>query len=179
VNPGIAGRPAILSLASRFRPPNDVAMSLFTALKDRIFGAAKPTSSLPEEDPSRPAPEPGEAADGVATPATAGTPVTPAAAVEAAAPAAPVEEVDIEAVLAEMAAAHPEKLDWRRSIVDLMKLVGMDSSYGARKELALELGYSQADIDSKGSAEMNMWLHKQVMKSLSENGGKVPGDLLK
>jgi len=157
-------------------------MSLFTALKDRIFGAAKPAPSLSEEDSPTPAPEPGEGEAGVATPATAGTPVTPAAAVEAAAPVAPstpVEEVDIEAVLAEMAAAHSEKLDWRRSIVDLMKLVGMDSSYGARKELALELGYSQAEIDSKGSAEMNMWLHKQVMKSLSENGGKVPDDLLK
>ena len=59
-----------------------------------------------------------------------------------------------------------------------MKLVGMDSSYGARKELALELGYSQADIDSKGSAEMNMWLHKEVMKQLAANGGTVPADLL-
>lgn len=77
-----------------------------------------------------------------------------------------------------MEAAHPEDLDWRRSIVDLMKLVGMDSSYGARKELALELGYSQSDIDSKGSAEMNMWLHKEVMKRFAENGGKVPDDLL-
>ena len=77
-----------------------------------------------------------------------------------------------------MEAEHPEDLDWKRSIVDLMKLVGMDSSYGARKELALELGYSQADIDAKGSAEMNMWLHKQVMKKLAENGGKVPADLL-
>ncbi len=77
-----------------------------------------------------------------------------------------------------MAKENSEELDWKRSIVDLMKLVGMDSSYGARKELALELGYSQANIDSKGSAEMNMWLHKEVMKQLAANGGKVPADLL-
>ncbi len=90
----------------------------------------------------------------------------------------PISEVDVEAKLTAMEANHPEDLDWRRSIVDLMKLVGMDSSYGARKELALELGYTQAEIDSKGSAEMNMWLHKEVMKRLAENGGKVPSDLL-
>jgi len=153
-------------------------MSLFNTLKNRIFGAKKPASPAPEEEAPTPAPESAEATEATeaVAAATAGTEATPAAAVEASAPA---EAVDIAAVLAEMEAAHPEKLDWRRSIVDLMKLVGMDSSYGARKELALELGYSQSDIDSKGSAEMNMWLHKQVMKSLSENGGKVPDDLLK
>ncbi len=86
--------------------------------------------------------------------------------------------VDVEKILTDMEAAHPEDLDWRRSIVDLMKLVGMDSSYSNRKELALELGYSQADIDSKGSAEMNMWLHKEVMRRFADNGGNVPADLL-
>jgi hypothetical protein len=100
--------------------------------------------------------------------------VAPAAAEEA----SPAEPVDVEAILTKMEAAHPDDLDWRRSIVDLMKLVGMVSSYGDRKELALELGYNQADIDSKGSAEMNIWLHKQVMKKLAENGGSVPADLL-
>lgn len=85
---------------------------------------------------------------------------------------------DVEAGLTEKAAGNSEDLDWRRSIVDLLKLVGMESSYGARKELALELGYLQAQIDSKGSAEMNMWLHKEVMKQLAENGGNVPADLL-
>ena len=84
-----------------------------------------------------------------------------------------VSAVDVEANLTAMAKGNSEDLDWKRSIVDLLKLVGMDSSFGARKELALELGYSQADIDSKGSAEMNMWLHKQVMKKLAENGGTV------
>lgn len=148
-------------------------MSLFNTLKSRIFGAEPPASPAPEEEAPTSASEPAEAP---AEPSTLATEATPAAAVEAAAPAEPV---DVGAVLAEMAAAHREKLDWRRSIVDLMKLVGMDSSYGARKELALELGYSQSDIDVKGSAEMNIWLHKQVMKSLAENGGKVPDDLLK
>ena len=86
--------------------------------------------------------------------------------------------MDVEAVLSEMAANNSEDLDWKKSIVDLMKLVGMDSGYGDRKELALELGYTQEDIDSKGSAEMNMWLHKEVMRRFAENGGKVPSDLL-
>lgn len=69
-------------------------------------------------------------------------------------------------------------MDWKRSIVDLLKLVELDSSYGTRKEMAIELGYSEEEIDSKGSAEMNMWLHKQVMKKIAENGGKVPEDLV-
>ncbi|MDF1658340.1 MAG: DUF3597 domain-containing protein [Verrucomicrobiales bacterium] len=122
-------------------------MSLFSRLKDKIFGTK-------EEEAPTPAPEPGSES------------------------AAPIDPVDVEAQLVEMEAAHPEDLDWRRSIVDLMKLVDMDSSYGSRKELALELGYSQADIDSKGSAEMNMWLHKRVMQALAENGGKVPAEYL-
>ncbi|CAN5246281.1 hypothetical protein BH20VER2_BH20VER2_18840 [soil metagenome] len=79
------------------------------------------------------------------------------------------------AVLNEMAAKHPEKLDWKKSIVDLMKLVGMDSSLSARKELATELGYTG---DQSDSAKMNMWLHKQVLRKFAENGGKVPQELL-
>lgn len=90
----------------------------------------------------------------------------------------PMEPVDLEKLLTEMAGKNPEKLDWKKSIVDLLKLLGIDSSVNARKALALELGYSQKDIDSKGSAEMNMWLHKQVLKKIAENGGKVPADLL-
>jgi hypothetical protein len=74
-----------------------------------------------------------------------------------------------------MASKNSEKLDWRKSIVDLMKLVGMDSSLTARKQLADELGYSG---DKNDSATMNMWLHKQVLRKLAENGGKVPQDLL-
>lgn len=90
--------------------------------------------------------------------------------------AAPAPVVDVAAILNDMAAKNPEKLDWKRSIVDLMKLVGMDSSFGARKELAKDLNYSG---DMNDSASMNIWLHKEVLKRLSENGGKVPAELLK
>ena len=93
----------------------------------------------------------------------------------AAAPtAAPMSQVDVAAVLTGLAAQNKEKLDWRRSIVDLMKLLKLDSSLTARKELAKELNYSG---DMNDSASMNIWLHKQVMQKLAENGGKVPEDL--
>ena len=88
---------------------------------------------------------------------------------------APMAAVDVEQVLNDMATKNSQKLNWRTSIVDLMKLVGMDSSISARKELAKELNYTG---DTNDSAAMNIWLHKQVMKKLAENGGKVPQDLL-
>jgi hypothetical protein len=87
---------------------------------------------------------------------------------------APMSNVDVEAVLTKLAAESKEKLDWRKSIVDLMKLLKLDSSFSARKELAKELGYSG---DTNDSASMNIWLHKQVMQKLAANGGKVPADL--
>lgn len=83
--------------------------------------------------------------------------------------------VDIAAILDRMAAANPERLDWKHSIVDLMKLVGMDSSIAARKELAADLKYTG---DTNDSASMNIWLHKEVMRRLAQNGGKVPAELL-
>ena len=82
--------------------------------------------------------------------------------------------VDVEAVLTALADQNSEKLNWRTSIVDLMKLLGLDSSLAARKQLAEELHYSG---DTSDSASMNIWLHKQVMTKLAENGGKVPDDL--
>jgi hypothetical protein len=82
--------------------------------------------------------------------------------------------VDVEAVLKGMAAQSKQKLDYRHSIVDLMKLLDLDSSLSARKELAKELHYTG---DTNDSAAMNVWLHKQVMRKLAENGGKVPDDL--
>jgi hypothetical protein len=82
--------------------------------------------------------------------------------------------VDVEAVLNKLASQSSEKLDWRKSIVDLMKLLKLDSSLSARQQLAKELHYSG---DTKDSAAMNIWLHKQVMIKLAENGGKVPDDL--
>lgn len=87
----------------------------------------------------------------------------------------PTSNVDVEAVLNKLASESKEKLDWRHSIVDMMKLVGMDSSMASRKALAADLHYSG---DTNDSAAMNMWLHKEVMKKLAENGGKVPADLL-
>ncbi len=86
-----------------------------------------------------------------------------------------VQPVDVEAVLSDMAAKNPQKLNWKTSIVDLMKLVGMESSLAERKELAQELGYKG---DMNDSATMNIWLHKQVMQKLAQNGGKVPAELL-
>jgi hypothetical protein len=90
------------------------------------------------------------------------------------APVAATAPVDVEAVLAGMAARRAPQLDWRHSIVDLMKLLDLDSSLAARRDLAEELGYAGA---RDGSAGMNIWLHKTVMRKLAENGGRVPDEL--
>ena len=86
-----------------------------------------------------------------------------------------LEQVDVAVILERLADKNPESLNWRESIVDLMKLVGMDSSLNARKQLATELHYSG---DQSDTAKMNIWLHKEVLRKLSENGGKVPQELL-
>ena len=101
---------------------------------------------------------------------------TPASRTSTTAPASPgrPQGVDIEAVLSGMAAKKGQKLDWQHSIVDLMKVLDLDSSLAARKELARELGYTG---DTSDSAKMNVWLHKQVMQKVAENGGKVPASL--
>jgi len=107
-----------------------------------------------------------------------------AAPAEAAAPAAPaaaplpvaISEVDVVAKLAALAAANPEKLNWKVSIVDLLKLLGLDSSLAARKELATELACPAEKMGD--SAQMNMWLHKTVLQKLAANGGNIPADLL-
>jgi hypothetical protein len=116
---------------------------------------------------------------------TAASPASGGAAGQSSAPAAPRpsapassapsgQSVDVEAVLNDLAKKKKEKLNWRTSIVDLMKLLDLDSGLSARKELAQELHYSG---DTNDSAAMNIWLHKQVMQKLAENGGKVPADL--
>ncbi|HSW06335.1 DUF3597 domain-containing protein [Aquabacterium sp.] len=111
--------------------------------------------------------------------ASAAAAATAAEAAAAPAPApAPVaiSDVDVVAKLSDLAASHAEKLNWKVSIVDLMKLLGLDSSLAARKELATELG---CPADKMGdSAQMNMWLHKTVLRKLADNGGNVPADLL-
>jgi hypothetical protein len=103
---------------------------------------------------------------------------TPAAVPAASAPAAPVaiSVVDVVGQLEAMAKANPEKLNWKTSIVDLMKLLGLDSSLAARKELAAELGCPAEKMGD--SAQMNMWLHKTVLKKLADNGGNIPAELL-
>jgi Domain of unknown function (DUF3597) len=122
-----------------------------------------------------------------ATPGAPGAPAAPAAPGKSASPASasapsaspastakPGTPVDVTSILDKLAASNKEKLDWRRSIVDLMKLINLDSSLAARKELAEELHYTG---DKNDSASMNIWLHKQVMTKLAENGGKVPDEL--
>ena len=88
--------------------------------------------------------------------------------------AAPAATVDVAPILDKAVAAKGEKLEWRTSIVDLMKALDIDSSFSARKELAKELGYTG---DTNDSASMNVWLHKQVMTKLAANGGKLPPEI--
>lgn len=132
------------------------------------------------------APAPAAAQAPAAAPAPAVTPAAPAPAPAAAAPAtpaspvpappAPVTVIDVVGQLEQRAAANPQKLNWRTSIVDLLKLLEIDSSFAARKELAVELG-CPAELMAD-SAKMNMWLHKTVLAKLAANGGNVPADLL-
>ena len=109
-------------------------------------------------------------------PATAASAPRPPSSPGAGASVPAQQPVDVTAALDGLAKKNPEKLDWKNSIVDLMKLVGMDSSLSARKALADDLHYSG---DKSDSATMNIWLHKAVMKKLAENGAKIPQDLLK
>jgi hypothetical protein len=133
-------------------------MSIFGTIMSAIFGKsaqAAPAGSTPSAPGSSPA-------------------AAPAGAAPSASPSAPSAPVDVTAIMDDLAGKAGQKLDWRKSIVDLMKLLDLDSSLGARKELAKELNYSG---DTNDSATMNIWLHKQVMTKLAENGGKVPADL--
>jgi len=110
-----------------------------------------------------------------AAPAPAPTATATAAPGAAPAPGAtPISEVDVQQILDGKAASAGEKLNWKTSIVDLLKLLGLDSSLNARKDLAKELGYTG---DTNDSAAMNIWLHRQVMNKLAANGGKVPAEL--
>ena len=143
-------------------------MSIFGSIVSKIFGHREAAAA-----------QPGAASSAPQSAAPAGQQAPPAASAQgtaAQASAAPPQQqpVDVAAVLTDMAAQQPQKLDWRHSIVDLMKLLGLDSGLQARRELAQELGYTG---DTADSAAMNMWLHKQVMRKLAENGGKVPDEL--
>ena len=142
-------------------------MSIFGNIMSAIFGhsssaaAATPVSAPEAATPASPA----------APSAPAQAPVAAPAAAQPATLAAPV---DVTGIMDNLAGRSSESLDWRKSIVDLMKLLNLDSSLAARKELAQELSYGG---DMNDSASMNIWLHKQVMTKLAENGGKVPDEL--
>jgi Domain of unknown function (DUF3597) len=114
------------------------------------------------------------ASPAAAAPAGAPGPQAKPASAPAAQPATPGSPVDVAVIMDGLAGRSKEKLDWRKSIVDLMKLLDLDSSIGARKRLAEELHFTGNMNDS---AAMNVWLHKQVMIKLAENGGKVPQEL--
>jgi hypothetical protein len=136
-------------------------MSIFGKIMSAIFGtkadaAAPGTTAAPANTESREAPPAGGSMAG------------------GGAPAAPAQSVDVAPILDKAVAAKGEKLEWRTSIVDLMKALDIDSSFSARKELAKELGYTG---DSNDSASMNIWLHKQVMAKLAANGGKLPPEI--
>src|SRR5271169_601117 len=137
-------------------------MSIFGKIMSAIFGTkadAAPASGGATTAPtSGSAPQSGGSAPASAAPASA----------------TPAQTVDVAPILDKAVAAKKEKLEWRTSIVDLMKALDIDSSLGARKELAKELGYTG---DTNDSASMNIWLHKQVMAKLAANGGKLPADV--
>jgi hypothetical protein len=137
------------------RSQQEVEMSIFGNIVSAIFGKSQ--------------------AAGTAAGAAPGSSAAPAGAPPATA-AKPMSKTEVEATIQKIAEGQKEQLNWRQSIVDLMKLLKLDSSLTARKQLAQELGYTGA-LD--GSAEMNIWLHKQVMTKLAESGGTVPDSLKK
>lgn len=136
-------------------------MGIFSMIRDAIWHKKK---APPQPAPAAKRPAPAPAPTQPRAPAPAPAP----------APAQPAQAIDIEAHLNELAAQSEQRLDWRHSIVDLMKLVGIDPSLANREELARELGYTGA---LGGSVEMNLWLRKAVMRELAKNGGKVPAGL--
>jgi hypothetical protein len=142
-------------------------MSVFGSMVSAIFGSRHAATVAPTAG--------GSAAAPASSATTASTGTTPSNSASAGSPsAAPISRADVEAILKKLHDEQREDFDWRKSIVDLMKLLKLDSGLAARKQLAQELGYTGA-LD--GSADMNVWLHKQVMTKLAESGGKVPDSL--
>jgi Domain of unknown function (DUF3597) len=141
-------------------------MSVFGNILSAIFGSKHAASVTPTAGSPAPSASAGSATGSSAPSASAGS--------AGSTYAKPISRADVETILAKLAAEQREDFDWKRSIVDLMKLLKLDSGLGARKQLAQELGYT-GPLD--GSAEMNVWLHKQVMTKLAESGGKVPDSL--
>lgn len=137
-------------------------MSIFGTIVSKLFGKANaaPTADAATTGASAPV---ASVASEVVTPA----PVTPP-------PVTPLSGVDVAVVMDSFVSESGQKLDWRVSIVDMMKALGMDSSLDHRKQLAGELGYTG---DTNDSASMNIWLHKEVLKALAANGGTLPSSL--
>jgi 3-oxoacyl-ACP reductase-like protein len=142
-------------------------MGILSNIFHKIFPSSHP--AVAQADTPVAAPSSGAAGASAAPAAPA-----PAAPAPAATPTQSMPEVDVEQILTGMAQSAGQTLNWRTSIVDLLKLLSLDSSLQSRKELAGELGYSG---DTNDSASMNIWLHRQVMNKLAANGGKVPADL--
>ena len=142
-------------------------MGILGDIFHKIFPGRHPANNQPQAGGAPAAPQAPQAAPAPAQPA-------PAPAAGAAAAPAAAQQVDVEEVLTNMQKQSGQQLNWRTSIVDLLKLLNLDSSLQARKELAAELHYTG---DTNDSASMNIWLHKQVMTKLAQNGGKVPADL--
>jgi len=142
-------------------------MGIFDKIKGAIWGEAKAAEA---------APAPTQTTAATANPASAPTPA-PSSTTAATSPAtsAPSAPVDIASILDAAVKKSGQKLDWKHSIVDLMKALGMDASLSERKELAQELGYTG---DAGDSAKMNIFLHKALLKKLADNGGNVPAELL-
>lgn len=143
-------------------------MSIFGTIVSKLFGKA----DAAEKPADAAVPDAGGQV-AVANP----DPVSPSAAVAPAAPsqAAPLAGVDVASIMDRLVSESGQKLEWRTSIVDMMKALGMDSSLDHRKQLAGELGYTG---DTNDSATMNIWLHKEVMKALAANGGTLPANLV-
>jgi hypothetical protein len=151
-------------------------VSIFGKIKDAIFGHA--AQAAPAATSSVSAAAPSAAPSSAQSGAAPSQPVAPAVSTASSATSAQssaTSQIDIGPALDAAVKKSGQKLDWRHSIVDLMKAVGMDASLAERKELAGELGYTG---DQNDSAKMNMYLHKALMKKLSENGGNVPTELL-
>jgi hypothetical protein len=146
-------------------------MSMFSTLLHKILGGGAPAARA---QPAQAAPAAQAAPQPPGAPAQAAAPAPLATAAAQAAPA-PAQQVDVTQVLDGLAAKNGQGLDWKHSIVDMLKLLDMDSSLGARKTLAAELGYPGDDNDS---AAMNLWLHKAVIQKVAENGGKAPMELM-
>jgi hypothetical protein len=140
-------------------------MGIFDRIWSKVSGKATPASRSTTST----------ASPGATTPTSGGAGAAPMSGVTGASSSTAPAVVDVEAIMMDLEAKSGHKSNWRTSIVDLMSLLGMENSLAERRELATELGYTG---DMSDTATMNIWLHKQVMKQMAANGGKVPAHML-